>query len=144
MNELNKDPYMDPYMYKSQCLARLLDEYNKHKSLIIAVDHDDTVFDFHKKGYTYEKTIEIVKKCKESGFYIVLFTACSKDRWKEMNEWWLENIGFKPDSVNKNPIELPFGNDGKIYYNILLDDRAGLNSSLGILDSFFRIIKSEK
>lgn len=28
---------------------------------------------------------------------------------------------------------MPFGNHGKMYYNILLDDRAGLGQSLDIL-----------
>jgi len=48
---------------------------------------------------------------------------------------YMADHGIKISSINKNPIDLPFGNHGKIYYNHLLDDRAGLESALKILKS---------
>jgi hypothetical protein len=43
-------------------------------------------------------------------------------------------------SINENPIDLPFGNNGKIYYNILLDDRAGLGQALDTLNKTIELI----
>lgn len=134
----------DPYLNAENSFKRLLKEYLQYGKLIVAVDHDDTVYDFHEKGYQYTKVINLIKECKELSFYIVLFTGCRKDKWEEIEGWWLENIGFKPDSINKNPIELPFGNDGKIYYNILLDDRAGLDSTYRQLKLLTEIAKENK
>jgi hypothetical protein len=38
------------------------------------------------------------------------------------------------DGINKTPIDLPYGNDKKIYANVFIDDRAGLNEALNILE----------
>ena len=39
---------------------------------------------------------------------------------------------------------LPYGNNGKIYANIYLDDRAGLEEALIILEKALLIIENEK
>lgn len=124
----------NPYTDTDFCVDRLYSEYKKHPKLIIAVDHDDSVFDFHNKGYDYSETISAVKRCRDLGFYIVVFTGTAKEKWHEIFNYWDNVIGIKIEFINRNPITLPFGNDGKIYYNILLDDRAGLGQSLEILN----------
>jgi hypothetical protein len=44
------------------------------------------------------------------------------------------------DGINTTPIDLPYGNNKKIYANIFIDDRAGLNESLNILEmAMYRI-----
>jgi hypothetical protein len=48
------------------------------------------------------------------------------------------------DSINENPINLPYGHHGKIYANIYLDDRAGLNEALNILEFAMYKIKGSK
>lgn len=123
----------NPYYTTRACVDRLITEYRKHPKLIIAVDHDDTVFDFHKKGYNYITVISLVRKCKELGFYITVFTGTPAEKWCEIHDYWDNVLKIPFDSINRNPISLPFGNDGKIYYNILLDDRAGLGQSVEIL-----------
>lgn len=130
----------DPYLDESFCVERLFNEYKQHKKLVVAVDFDDTFFDYHKKGYSYPVVIELIKECQELGFYIVLFTGCAKDKWPGMIEY-CKSIGITPAAVNQNPIPLPFGNDGKIYFNILFDDRAGLWEACCIMRAFLNEIK---
>ncbi len=130
----------DPYINTDMAVARLMDEYLTHKKLIIAVDFDDTVFDFHKKGYTYDKVVSLVKECSDFGFYIVLFTGTPEEQWPSQVSF-MNNLGINIDSVNKNPIPLPFGNHGKPYWNILLDDRAGLGQAYETLRKVMDYIK---
>lgn len=48
------------------------------------------------------------------------------------------------DAINENPIPLPYGKNGKVYANIFIDDRAGLNESLQILEFAMYKIKGSK
>lgn len=123
----------DPYTDRIIAFNRLYKEYQTHKKLIIAIDFDDTVFDFHEENHSYERVLTVIRACQDLGFYIVLFTGSPKEKWPEQLKY-LDERDVHVDSVNTNPISLPFGNDGKIYYNILLDDRAGLGESLSILE----------
>jgi hypothetical protein len=40
---------MDYYLNTENSSNRLLVEYNKYGTLVVAYDFDDTVYDFHKK-----------------------------------------------------------------------------------------------
>ena len=132
----------DPYLSNSTAYARLYDEYKKYGKIIVATDFDDTIFDYHKKGYTYTKVIALLKECQELGFYICVFTGTPKVKYVEIVAYCKE-IGLNIASINENPFPMPFGNDGKIYFNILLDDRAGLRESYGILRNLVDEIKKE-
>jgi hypothetical protein len=133
----------DPFTSTSNIVKRLHKEYKKHPKLIIAVDFDDTVYDFHKLGALHERAINVVKQCNVLGFYVVLWTASAPERYSLMNEYMHEH-GIQVDAINKNPIKLPFGNNGKIYYNILLDDRAGLGQALDALEIFLDNIQNSR
>lgn len=123
---------IDAFLKTDVCVERLLGEYHEHKKLIVAVDFDDTVFDYHDKGRTYDGVLDLLRRCQKLGFWIVLFTACAPDKRDEQRAY-LTNHGVVIHSINENPIDLPFGNHGKIYFNILLDDRAGLGQAVEIL-----------
>jgi hypothetical protein len=73
----------------------------------------------------------------------VLWTAAVPERYKDMEQHMID-LGIGPDSINKNPINLPFGNNGKIYYNILIDDRAGLYAAYQTLSLVISRIKNQK
>jgi len=130
----------DPYTDMSIAVDRLYKEYKQHPRLIVALDFDDTIFDFHKSGSNYPRVIDVVQRCQALGFYIVLFTGTVQERWEDQI-LYAQKMGIKIDSVNKNPIPLPFGNHGKIYYNILLDDRAGLGQAVETLENLLRRIE---
>lgn len=131
---------MNPYKSPFVCIGRLMREYSEHPRLIVALDFDDTVYDYHKIGYEPVEVFETVREAQAAGFYIVLFTGTTPDKW-DFQKSFLAERGIIVDSVNENPIPLPFGNNGKIYYNILLDDRAGLGQSLEVLKLVLQQIK---
>src|ERR1700678_1812369 len=109
----------DPYFDTQVCVDRLYGEYQLHKKLIVAVDFDDTVYDFHQVGHWYPEVIDLLKRCQDKGFYIVLFTGSDPSKWYNHFEY-LAVVGIIIHGTNENPIPLPFGNHGKMYYNILL------------------------
>jgi hydroxymethylpyrimidine pyrophosphatase-like HAD family hydrolase len=118
---------VDPYLHNNICIDRLIQEHKKYGRLIVAYDFDSTVYDYHKQGYKYDRVIELLRVCRQLGFYLIVFTCNNGDRYAEMINYLNENkIPF--DSINKNADFVPFKNN-KIYYNILLDDRAGLASA---------------
>lgn len=114
--------FMDEYLKPSASFVRLAKEYNDYKSLVIAVDFDNTLYDFHKKGETYHYVIALLRELKALNCYIILFTA-NEDNDFIKNYMSINDIPY--DSINENP---PFFkcDARKIYYNALLDDRAGL------------------
>jgi hypothetical protein len=124
----------DPYTRITMSVRRLIKEYKEHGKLIVALDFDDTVFDFHKVGSTYPRVLDLAARCSALGFYIVLFTGGDPKDYGVQKEY-LARHGVIVSSVNCNPIPLPFGNHGKPYYNILLDDRAGLGEACTVLES---------
>ncbi len=132
----------DPYLKEKNAVERLLKEYRKHPRLIVAVDFDDTVFDYHGGGDNHERVLQLLRECKKHNFYIVVWTASDPSRFDEM-KLFLSDRGIKIDSINENPIPLPFGNHKKIYYNILLDDRAGLRSAVDTLETLLFLIDNE-
>lgn len=131
----------DPYTDTSICVARLYAEWQKHPRLVLAVDFDSTVFPW-KDDSTHTRVLSLVKKAQEAGFYIVIFTASAPERHQFMMTY-LENRYIYVDSINKNPIDLPFGNHGKIYYNLLLDDRAGLGQACDTLEQLLEKIQTK-
>lgn len=124
----------DPYIYTQTCVKRLVEQHARTPRLILAVDWDDTLYDFHHKGYEYERAIAAVKRAQAAGFLIVCFTASANER-HPMIRAHAETLGIRFDGINENVIDSPFGRDGaKIFYNLLLDDRAGLGQALTVLE----------
>lgn len=118
----------DRYFDHSQCINRLKRELDKYGSLYIAFDFDNTVFDFHNQGDTFPEIETILRKAKDLGHRLILFTAKGYGT-KELGDAieYCKEKGFKPDHINWSPIIK--GNSPKPYYNILLDDRAGLQQA---------------
>lgn len=131
---------MDTFFSTNNAVMRLYQEWEKHPKLLIAVDFDETIFDFHKKGTDHTMVINLLKKCNDLGFYVSLFTASKPSRYDFMRNY-MKELGVKIDAINENVIELPYGNNGKIYYNILLDDRAGLGQAYTTLASVIEMIR---
>lgn len=122
----------DPYLSETLAIERLTAEWLKYKKIIIALDFDDTIYDFHKKGYQYQHVITLIKACQKVGCYVVIFTGSEVEKYPMIREY-CESIGIRVDKINENAFPMPIGNNGKIYFNILLDDRAGLSAAYKIL-----------
>jgi len=121
---------MDFYLKKENTFERLLKEYKAYDSLVVAFDFDNTVYDFHQVGLEFNHVITLLQKLKKIGCYLIVFTANEDEDFVKSycNE---KEIPF--DAINDNP---PFyqSNSRKIYYNILLDDRAGLRETFDHLE----------
>jgi hydroxymethylpyrimidine pyrophosphatase-like HAD family hydrolase len=131
---------MDTFFSTNNAILRLYNEWTRHPKLLIACDFDDTIYDFHNNNTEHKMVIELLKKCNELGFYVTLFTASKPERYEFMRNH-MKELGVKIDAINENVIELKYGNNGKIYYNILLDDRAGLGQAYTVLSSVIEMIK---
>lgn len=123
----DQNPEAIPY------LERLEREWDTHGKIIIACDYDDTISPWGMHGSDFNHVIKLLKEAKTTGAYITIFTACNEDRYPEIREY-CSSKGLEIDSINQTPIPLPYGNNGKVYANIFIDDRAGLNESLKILE----------
>lgn len=121
-------------MDREQIVERLSKEWIKHKKIIIAVDFDDTIFPWGFKEFKdiefYEHLIKELIMFQQIGAYIVVFTASEKERYDFIRNYLAEK-GLIVDGINENVIpSIPYGKNGKIYYNILLCDRAGIFEAL--------------
>jgi hypothetical protein len=73
-----------------------------------------------------------LKRCNENNFKLIVFTASEKERFEKIEQFFEDNL-IKIEGINKNLLD-KIGNDGKIYYNLLLCDRAGLGQALETLE----------
>jgi len=121
----------DPYLDDNLAYNRLKRELDKYGKLYIAFDYDNTIYDYHNEGHTYTNLISILKLAKELGHILILFTANTGERLKKIEEHCV-SLGITPDMINENT---DIGEGIKPYYNILLDDRAGLSSAYKTLHS---------
>lgn len=132
-------PFNHPFDSKT-CADRLYEDYKKHKKLIVAFDFDNTIFDYHNNGGNYSCVIDILKECSSLGFTMILFTSNEdKDRLNWM-ERYCNHFGINVHFIN----ECSLNDTRKPYYNILLDDRAGLKEAYNILCDVITRIKQDK
>ena len=114
---------------------RLIEEWKQHGKIIIAFDYDDTVSPWRLNTEDdCKKVINILIDAQHVGAHLVCFTACKEDRHPEIKRY-LSERGLQTDTINQNPIELPYGNQNKVYANIFIDDRAGLDTALEMLST---------
>ena len=135
-NNKSKTKYMrDHYMNHENVVDRLVTEYKLHGDLIVAYDFDNTVFDYHNRGESYEMVIELIRKLgKVPGIELIVWTGSAKERYDFVKEYLDKNeIPFH--KINENP---SFFNSSspKIFYSILIDDRAGMESAYEALVDF--------
>ena len=128
---------MDYYLNTQNSLTRLIEEYQKYNTLVVAFDFDDTVYDFHKKGRLYSDTINLLKNLKSINCYLICWTG--QEDLAFVSNYFTENtIPF--DAINENP---PFhkSTSKKVYANAYLDDRAGLKQVYDELSNLILTLK---
>ena len=113
---------MDQYLVPGESLKRLFSDYKAYGSLSIGYDFDNTVYDFHKQGHTYDLVIQLIKDLKSIGCTVICWTA-NKDHTNVIK--YLEDNNIPFDGINTDGIKLPW-TSRKPFYSALLDDRAGL------------------
>lgn len=128
---------MDFYLNPKNSSSRLVDEYNKYGTLVVAFDFDDTVYDFHKKGRIYSDVINLLQELKTINCYLICWTG-NED--SEMVVSYLNHNKIPFDAINENP---PFykSESRKVYANAYLDDRAGLKQVFDELNNLVLTVK---
>jgi hypothetical protein len=118
---------MDKYLQPNSSYNRLCEEYEKYGSLVVCVDYDDTLYDFHKVGASYDLVKQLVRDLKSINCTIIIWTGSENINdidiyLREQNVPW--------DSINENVTvngNWVSGKDSrKVYGNVYIDDRAGL------------------
>lgn len=133
----------DPYFDTEICVERLFQVYQKHGNIIIACDFDETIYPFHNSSDKFDRVIYLLQECSDLNFSIIIFTSGLNERHEFMRQY-CENNDIKISGINENLPDMKFGRDGaKIYYNILLDDKAGLGQAYEILRKTINKLKYE-
>ncbi|WP_260459672.1 hypothetical protein [Bacillus cereus] len=140
---LNVQDGSDFYLDEQNVTNRLVKEWEKYGSIVVAYDFDNTVYDYHKEGQTYDSVIQLLHECKENGAYLMVYTA-RKDNELAFVKEYLEQNSIPYDSINETPDFITCKGGKKLYYNILLDDRAGLPSAYRSLKSAVRHMQREQ
>ena len=134
---------MDKYLQLNSAYDRLWAEYNKYGSLIVAVDFDDTLYDFHGTGESYEMVRQLIRDLKKIGCYIIIWTG-NQDTVFVSKFLAENNIPF--DSINDEaPISKKLLNGKfprKVYANVYIDDRAGLEQVYNDLTKLIKNVRN--
>lgn len=121
--------FYHPFCY-SGSLGRLCQELDTHKKLVIGFDFDNTIFDVHNKGGDYSQVISALQRCKKLGWTLCLYTAELREDWLKWKTDYCKHFGIEPDYVNESPL---IKGTKKPFFNLLLDDRAGLEEAYTLL-----------
>lgn len=119
-------------------LERLVTQYKKQDKLIIAYDIDDTVRPMYCADCSdVQSLLRMIKNTLDA--YFIVFTSNEDiDGVKEYLDKW----GIPYDSINENAPFVPF-EKGKIFYNVLLDDKAGLGEVVSTLKQLLYLVRNE-
>ena len=128
---------MDYYLSEENCYNRLKEEFKKYGKLIFCVDFDDTIYDFHKLGRTYDDVISLLKRW-EPYSEVIIFTGNNEWQYPIIEERCKE-VGIRYVGINSDS-SVSFGGR-KVYANVYLDDRGGLPSIYRILDKLITEIE---
>ena len=133
---------MKPFTHpctKEASIERVWKQYQLYGNLVIGYDFDNTVFDTHKKGGDYSCVIDLLVECSKLGFVMCLYTAEPDEDVLKKKIKYCKKLGINVDFVNESPIL----NTKKPYFNVLLDDTAGLAEAYEILSTIVDKIKSK-
>lgn len=119
-----KEVLTDPYLLTINQVGRLVKEWKQHNGIIVAFDYDNCVFDYHKKGHSYEKVIKQLRSLGRMGCTLICFTCSDPSRFPEIRQH-LDSLNLVYHGINIDPDNVPF-KGRKIFYNVFYDDRAGL------------------
>ena len=123
--------------HPSFLLERLITQYKKQEQIVVAYDFDDTVRPMCCGDCGHIHSLLRMLKEKANA-YLIVFTS-NEDIESVENYLFKWEIPY--DSINQNAPFVPF-KDGKIFYNILLDDKSGLGEVVNTLEQFLYLIEN--
>jgi hypothetical protein len=129
---------------------RLVTEWLRNGKIIIACDLDDTIIPYNKELKEHcKKVVDLILECQKEGIIFLINTARGErqlERQLETAKEQVEKLGIEVHGVNKMHDEWnrPYGINGKVYANIFLDDRGGIDNTYWILDTAYHIVKNSR
>lgn len=135
---------MEKYLKEGESLKRLLKDYRDFGTLIVAVDFDDTLFDFCGEGYNCDKVKSLLQDLDAIGCEIAIWTA---NQDVEFVEQYLKDNNIPFNCINEECPTSEKWLEGKeyrprkIFAHAYLDDRAGLRQVYGELCEFIEEVK---
>ena len=136
----------DPYLRPNSQFKRLWKEYHAYKNLIVACDLDDTLFDYHGNGHSYDNVIRLVQDLKEIGCTIIIWTANQTHNIEDI----CKVKGIPYDYINEDcPQAVEFwAKQGKtsarkLFCNVFIDDRSSLDKTYADLELLVWLLKNK-
>lgn len=126
---VSKDISVDHPAYT---FLKLVEQYKKNDRLIIAYDFDDTVSPCYSLSCC--NAASAIRSARTHlNAYLIVYT-CNSDHEKIKKYLDKEKIPY--DAINENAPFIHFCDEkSKIYYNLLLDDKAGLHQAINDLET---------
>jgi len=131
---------MDWYLEVKNCYKRLKDEYLQHGKLIFCVDFDDTLYDFHGTGKTFNNIIELLHRW-ESRSEVIILTGNGESEYPKIQAY-LNEHNIKYEGINCDSSVPVKGR--KTYANVYIDDRGGLPLVYDMLCELIDEIEAEE
>ena len=128
---------MDYYLSQRNCYKRIEKEYKKYGRLILCVDFDDTLFDYHNAGRSYQDIIALLRRWEQYSEVIILTSNPNNEHSKI--ERYLNDNHIKYKGINCES-SVVFGGR-KPYANVYIDDRGGLPSVYRMLKKLIKKIE---
>lgn len=132
--------YSDTFFSTEKCIEMLKNDYKKWGRIIVAYDFDDTIKPSDQK-YNCDNVVKLLQLCsKFNDFEMICFTARTKNSDIDEVKNTLNKLNIRYDSINEDCYRIQKQTDyehtSKVYFNIFLDNRAGLESAYKILLGF--------
>lgn len=131
----------DTYTDIDKCVERLKSDYRTHHTLIIAYDFDDTVYP--SSTTVVNKAVQqLLRICSLLDFTMICFTARDSEDGIKLVKETLQKLNIRCDYINtdakqiKDDMDIGSNSFHKVFYNIFLDDRAGLGDATKTLYGF--------
>jgi len=133
---------MKSYINNNSALASDLEEtLAKHGKLIIGLDFDNTLRSSDDISLDTQKVIDLAQDCSLFGFDMCLWTIITGEGLDLREKVkWCQDRAINIQYANSSPIDNDsrFKGNRKPYFNVLLDDKAGLDSAYHALKHAIR------
>lgn len=126
------------FLNEENFYQRLEGYYEKYGQIILAYDFDDTVYDCRHLGRDYTELMNLIRRMDKYA-YLIVFTSRPKNEYQMVKDFLNENnIPF--DAINEDAPQTPEERRcRKVYYHVLLDDKAGLLMAYNALQKFLKV-----
>lgn len=132
---------MDTFFADSALLEKLKVHYHNYGKIIVAYDYDDTI----APTYMSKSCDDVIALLKELKPYAV-FICYTSNHYPEKVKEYIRDNDIPCDAFNENVDYMmeKYGHMRKVYFNILLDDKAGLGQAYCILKTFLDWVKEQQ